>query len=124
KKTEDHHIELPLRMRGALTQLTSLAEDSTAVYAEARLTVVQGAARQVRIQVPEKVTINQVAGAMVADWEMKSGELAVTFLEPIEHTASFVINGEARMPRDGIIDVPLLRLLETERDTGGVAVEI
>ena len=124
KKTEDHHIELPLRLRGSLTQLTSLAEDSTSIYAEANFEIVQGAAREVRIQLPEKITINQVSGAMVADWEMKNGELAVTFLEPVEHSARFVITGEARLPKDGIIDVPLLRLLNTERDEGGVAVEI
>ena len=124
KKTEGHHIELPLRMRGSLTQLTSLGEDTTTVYAEASLEIMQGAAREVRLQLPEKVTINQVSGAMVADWEMKNGELAVTFLEPVEHNARFVINGEARLPRDGIIDIPLLRLLNTERDNGGVAVEI
>lgn len=124
KKTEDHHAELPLRLRGSLTQLTSLSEDSTSVYAEVNVEVVQGAAREVRIQLPEKITINQVAGAMVADWEMKNGELAVTFLEPVEHNARFVINGEARLPRDGIVDIPLLRLLNAERDTGGVAVEI
>jgi hypothetical protein len=124
RKTEDHHVELPLRLRGSLTQLTSLAEDSTAVYAEANFEVVQGAAREVRIKLPETITINQVSGAMVADWEMKNGELAVTFLEPVEHSARFVINGEARLPKDGIIDIPLLRLLNTERDTGGVAVEI
>jgi len=124
KKTEDHHIELPLRMRGSLTQLTSLGEDSTSMYAEASLEIVQGAAREVRIQIPEKVTINQVSGAMIADWEMKNGELDITFLEPVEHNARFVINGEARLPRDGIIDIPLLRLLNTERDSGGVAVEI
>jgi len=124
RKTEDHHVELPLRLRGSLTQLTSLAEDSTSIYAEANFEVVQGAAREVRIQLPEKITINQVSGAMVADWEMKNGELSVSFLEPVEHNARFVINGEARLPRDGIIDIPLLRLLNTERDTGGVAVEI
>jgi hypothetical protein len=124
KKTEDHHVELPLRLRGSLTQLTSLAEDSTSIYAEANFEIVQGAAREVRIQLPEKVTINQVSGAMVADWEMKNGELAVTFLEPVEHSARFVISGETRLPRDGIIDIPLLRLLDTERDAGGVAVEI
>ena len=45
------------------------------------------------IQLPEKITINQVSGAMVADWEMKNGELAVTFLEPVEHSARFVISG-------------------------------
>jgi len=124
KKTEDHHIDQPLRLRGSLTQLTSLAEDSTSVYAEASLEIVQGAAREVRIQLPENVTINQVSGAMVADWEMKNGELAVTFLEPVEKSARFVINGETRLPRQGIIDIPLLRLLNTERDTGGVAVEV
>jgi hypothetical protein len=124
KKTEDHHVELPVRLRGSLTQLTSLAEDSTSIYAEANFEIVQGAAREVRIQLPEKVTINQVSGAMVADWEMKNGELAVTFLEPVEHSARFVITGETRLPRDGIIDIPLLRLLHTERDAGGVAVEI
>jgi len=124
KKTEDHHIDLPLRMRGSLTQLTSLAEDSTSLYAEASLELVQGAAKEARIQLPQNVTINQVAGAMVADWEMKDGELAVTFLEPVEHSARFVITGEMRLPRDGMVDVPLLRLLNTERDDGGVAVEI
>jgi len=124
KKTEDHHIELPLRLRGSLTQLTSLAEDSTSIYAEANFEIVQGAAREVRIRLPDKITVNQVSGAMVADWEMKNGELAVTFLEPVEHSARFVISGEARLPKDGIIDIPLLRLLNTERDTGGVAVEI
>ncbi|MFZ0731758.1 MAG: hypothetical protein WAM79_05495 [Candidatus Sulfotelmatobacter sp.] len=124
KKTEDHHLDLPLRMRGSLTQLTSLAEDSSSIYAEVALDVVQGAAKQVRIQLPEKITINQVSGAAVADWEMKNGELAVSFLEPVEHSARFVISGEAQLPRDGIVDIPLMRLLNVERDTGGVAVEI
>ncbi|HEY3972966.1 MAG TPA: hypothetical protein VGM18_08175 [Candidatus Sulfotelmatobacter sp.] len=124
KKTEDHHVEMPLRLRGSLTQLTSLAEDSTSIYAEAKFDIVQGAAREVHIQLPEQITINQVAGAVVADWEMKNGELAVTFLEPVEHSARFVISGESRLPRDGIIDIPLLRLLNTERDEGGVAVEV
>ena len=124
KKVGDHHVELPLRLRGSLTQLTSLGEDSTAISAEVTLEVVQGAAREVRIQLPEKITVNQVAGAMVADWQVKSGELAVTFLEPVEHSSRFVISGEARLPRDGLIDIPLLRLVNTERDSGGVAVEI
>jgi hypothetical protein len=124
KKTEDHHLDLPLRLRGSLIQLTSLAEDSASVYAEVSLDVVQGAARAAKIQLPENVTINQVSGALVADWEMKNGELAVTFLDPVEHGARFVVNGETRLPRDGIINIPLLRLENVERDDGGVAVEV
>jgi hypothetical protein len=35
-----------------------------------------------------------------------------------------VITGEARLPRDGILAIPLLRLQNTEHDDGGVAVEV
>lgn len=124
RKIEDHHITLPLRQRGSLTQLTSLAEDSTSLYAEVNLEVTQGAAKEARIQLPESVTINQVSGGMVADWEVKSGELVVTFLEPVEQSARFTITGETKTLRDGHIEISLLRLLNTERDTGGVAVEV
>ena len=124
RKTEDHRSSQPLRLRGSLIQLVSLGEDSTTVYAEVNLEVAQGAASEAKIQLPDKITVNQVLGAMVADWEVKDGELAVKFLEPVEQSARFVINGEVRLPRDGQFDVPLLRLAGTERDTGGVAVEV
>jgi len=124
RKLEDHRLTQALRMRGSLVELLSLGEDSTPVYAEVKLEIAQGAAKDVRIAVPENVTINQVSGAMVGDWEVKSGELAVTFLEPVEQSARFTISGETRTPREGKIDVPLLRLLNTERDSGGIAVEV
>jgi hypothetical protein len=124
RKTEDHRATQPLRMRGSLTQLLGLGEDSTSINAEVNLEVTQGAARVARIQIPDKVTINQVLGAMVADWEVKASELTVTFLEPVEQTARFVVTGETRSPREGEIDIPLLRLLNVERETGGVAVEV
>ncbi len=124
RKMEDHHVTLPLRQRGSLTQLTSLGEDATSIYAEVSLEVTQGAAKEARIQLPENITVNQVSGAMVADWEVKAGELAVTFLEPVEQSARFVITGESKTPRDGHIEIALMRLLNTERDGGGVAVEV
>jgi hypothetical protein len=125
RKMEDHHVALPLRQRGSLTQLTSLGEDATSLYAEVNLEVLQGAAREARIQLPENMTVNQVSGAMVADWEVKASELLVTFLEPVEQSARFVITGETRTAREGHIDISLLRLLNTERESGGgVAVEV
>src|SRR6266704_523777 len=77
RKMEDHRLEQPLRLRGSLIQLLGLGEDATSLYAEVNLEVTQGAAREVKIQVPANVTINQVLGAMVADWEVKSNELSV-----------------------------------------------
>jgi hypothetical protein len=124
RKMDDHRQTQPLRLRGALTELLGLGEDATSVYAEVSLEILQGAAKEVRIQLPDKVTVNQVTGAMVADWEIKSGELAVTFLEPVEQSARFVITGETRTPREGQIEVPLMRLLNAERDSGGIAVEV
>jgi hypothetical protein len=124
RKMEDHHVALPLRQRGSLTQLTSLGEDATSLYAEVNLEVIQGAAKEAKIQLPPDITINQVSGGTVADWEIKAGELTVTFLEPVERSARFVITGETKTARDGHIEVSLLRLLNTERDSGGVAVEV
>ncbi len=125
RKLDDHRVTLPLRLRGTLTELLGLAEDSTSVYAEVKLEIVQGAAKTVRIKVPSSISINQVSGAPVADWETnKSGELVVTFLEPVEQQARFVITGETRSPREGQVDIPIMRLLDAEREEGGVAVEV
>src|SRR5207244_7383344 len=96
RKTEDHRITLPLRMRGSLTQLFGLGEDSTSVYAEANIEVTQGAATEVSVQLPEKVTINQVSGATVADWEMKRGELAEELLECVGRSAGCGVIGGTR----------------------------
>ncbi|HKF25712.1 MAG TPA: hypothetical protein VKB24_07035 [Candidatus Acidoferrum sp.] len=124
RKTEDRRAELPLRLRGSLTQLLGLGEDSAPLSAEVNLEIVQGVASEVKLEVPPQVTINQVLGAGVADWESKSGELRVTFLEPVQQSARFVITGETRLPRDGNIEIPLLQLLHAERTSGGAAVEV
>src|SRR5215470_9495730 len=71
RKIEDRHSTLPLRMRGTLTQFVGLGEDSTAFTANVALEIIQGAAKQARIGLPENVTINQVQGALIADWETK-----------------------------------------------------
>jgi len=124
RRTEDHRNDQPLRLRGALTELVTLGEDADALAAEVNIEVAQGVADGVRLRLPDNITINQVQGAAVADWEMKDGELAVVFLEPVEHTSRFVLSGEIRLPHDGTVAIPLLRLLHVERDRGGVAVEV
>jgi len=124
KKAEDHRNTQPLRMRGSLTELVGLGEDNTSVQAQVGMEILQGAAQTIKIQLPDKVVINQVGGAMISDWEMKPGELSVTFLEAAEKSAQFVLSGEIRTPRDGAIEIPLLRILDSERETGGVAVEV
>jgi hypothetical protein len=123
KIEEQRRVELPLRMRGSLTQLFGLGEDSTSLNAEVQIEVLQGAASQVKIAVPETVTINRVPGALVADWDVKNGELVVNLLDPVEHSSTFTITGETRLAREGTLTIPLLRLLDAERETGGVAVE-
>jgi hypothetical protein len=124
RKIDDHHITLPLRARGSITQLVGLGEDATSLYAEADLEVLQGAAKEAHIQLPANITINQVSGAMVADWEVKAGELRVIFLEPVESSTKFVVSGDTHTPREGQVEIPLLRLLNVERENGGVAVEV
>jgi len=55
---------------------------------------------------------------------MKPAGLLITFLEPVEQSASFVITGEANLPRDGQLDIPLLHLANVERETGGIGVDV
>jgi hypothetical protein len=124
RRVEEKRSELPLRMRASLTQLVALGEDAATLNAAAEIEVVQGAATQIRIAVPDTITINQVPGATVADWDVKNGELVVNFLEPVERRALLSIVGEARLPREGAIAIPLLRVLDVERDSGGIAVEV
>ena len=124
RKIEERRVELPPRVRAALTQLFGLGEDATALNAEVSVEMIQGAATQLRIAVPDTVTINQVPGANVGDWEVKNGELIVRFLDPVESSTRFTISAEARLPRDGHIAVPLLRVLDAERESGGAAVEV
>jgi hypothetical protein len=124
RRVEDQRATQPLRLRAALTQLIGLGEDTTQVNAEVQVEVLQGLAREVRVQLPAQFTVDQVSGAMVGDWEATAQELIVTFLEPVQQTARFILRGEVRLPRDGQMDVPLIRLSAAERETGGVAVEV
>jgi hypothetical protein len=124
RKVDDSRLNQPLRMRGVLTQLVGLGEDATQVNAEVQLDVLQGVARDVHVQLPEQFTINQVSGAMVADWDVKNRDLQVSFIEPVQNSVKFTLSGELRIPRAGKLDVPLIRLPSVERESGGVAVEV
>jgi hypothetical protein len=124
RKVDDTRASQPLRFRGAVSQLVGLGEDATQVNAEVQVEVMQGLANEVRVQLPEHLTVNQVSGAMVADWDVANNELKVVFIEPVQTTARFTLSGELRIPRAGRLDIPLLRLPNAERETGGVGIEV
>ena len=124
RRIDDARASQPLRMRGAITQLVGLGEDSTQLNAEVQVEVVQGVADEVRVQLPEQLTVNQVSGAMVADWDVAGNELKVLFIEPVQSNARFTLSGELRIPRSGKLNIPIVRLPNAERETGGVGVEV
>jgi hypothetical protein len=124
RKVDDARSKQPLKLRGAITQLVGLGEDATQVNAEVQLEVLQGLAQDVHVQLPEQFTLNQVSGAMVADWDVTNRDLQVSFIEPVQNSVRFTLTGELRIPRAGKLEVPLIRLPGVERETGGVAVEV
>lgn len=124
RKVDDQRARQPLRLRGGVTELVGLGEDSTQVNAEIQFEVLQGLAQEIKVQLPDQFTVNQVSGATVADWDTTGRELKVTFIEPVQTKARFMIAGELRLPRAGKLEIPLLRLPAAERETGGVAVEV
>jgi hypothetical protein len=124
RRVDEQRSSQALRLRGAVTELVGLGEDSTQVNAEVQIEVLQGLAQEIRVQLPEQFTVNQVAGAMVADWDATPRELKVSFIEPVQDAVRFTVIGELRLPRTGKLDVPLIRIPAAERETGGVAVEV
>ena len=124
RKVDDTRTTQPLRFRGSVTQLVGLGEDATQVNAEVQVEVVQGLANEVVVKLPDQLTVNQVSGAMVADWDVANHDLKVAFIEPVQTTARFILTGELRLPRAGKLDIPLIRLPNAERETGGVGIEV
>ena len=124
RRAEDRRSELPVRIRGNVAAFVGLAEDAAQVSAQVRIDVVQGLLRAAEVALPEGFVVNQVSGALVADWEAKPGRLAISLVEPADRGVAFVVTGESRAPREGQITIPLLRLSGAERETGGAAVEV
>jgi len=124
RRIDDARANQPLRLRGAVTQLIGLGEDATQINAEVQLEVVQGLAQEVVVQLPAQFTVNQVSGAMVADWDVSNRELKVSFIEAVANNVRFTLTGELHLPRAGQLDVPLIRLPAAERETGGVGIEV
>lgn len=124
RNPEEPREALPLRQSGTLVQLWTLGEDASSLSAEMTLDVQQGVSRQLVFDLPEGLTVNQVLGANVADWTASGGALTVSFLETAARQSRFLIQAEAKLPRDGELKLPLLKARNLEREQGGVAVEL
>jgi hypothetical protein len=124
RKADDRRAEQALRFRARLASVVGLGEEVSSLSANVRIEVQQGMAREVTLDVPPGMVINQVNGATVADWEVKGNLLRVRLLDPVFTELSFVVLGESRLPPDGDVTVPLIRVPAAERETGGVAISV
>jgi hypothetical protein len=124
RRVQDPRATQALKWRGIVTEWIGLGEETSPLNATVRVEVLQGLAPAVDVAIPDGVIVNQVSGAMVSDWDFRPGSLRVTFLEPISGHTAFSLAAEARVPRDGAVGVPLVRLPAAERESGGVAVEV
>ena len=124
QRRADDRAAAPLKWRGDVTTLVGLGEDASSLSSSIDVEVTQGAAPFVDVEIPDGVTVNQVAGPLVADWDVAPGRLRVSFLEPVTARATFTLAGELRAPRQGTVSLPLVRLRAAEREGGGVAVEV
>jgi hypothetical protein len=124
RKLDDRRAEQTLRTRARVTTIVGLGEDVSQVTAAVRVEVLQGLAREIALLLPAGLAVNQVNGATVADWDVNASTLRVRLLDPIASETEVVVQGEARMPREGAMTVPLVRMPSAERETGGIAVDV
>jgi len=124
RKVDDRRAELPLRLRARLTSFVGLGEDAAQITTAVRAEVLQGLARDVSLALPPGIAISYVNGSTVADWEVAEGMLRVRLLEPAANEVAFVVQADMRAARDGLINVPLVRMPSAERESGGIAVDV
>jgi uncharacterized protein (DUF736 family) len=124
RKRDATRSALPLRLRANVQQAIGLGEEIGQMTARVTADVVQGAVSTLALQLPAGLVINQVQGAHVADWEVQGASLKVTLLEPVERQVTVLVTGELRPPATGRIDIPLVQVVDAERETGGVVVEV
>src|SRR5256885_3051720 len=124
RKVDDRRADLPLRVRARLTTMAGLSEELCLTTTAVRVEVVQGVARDVTLAIPAGVVVDQVNGSTVGDWEASGGLLRVRPLDPVATDMSFVVQAEMRVPREGAVVVPLVRMPAAERETGGIAVDV
>ncbi|MBX7184329.1 MAG: hypothetical protein K1Y01_04205 [Vicinamibacteria bacterium] len=124
RRAEARRSTLPPRFRSTLTEVVGLGEENATITANSTLEMIQGEATAVSFSLPTDFVVNQVSGALVADWDFKPGALSITFLEAVETSTRLVMLGESKAPREGSMSIPLVRMNGAERETGGVAVEV
>jgi len=124
RKRDVAETALPLRLRGRVEHVIGLGEETGILTARVTADVVQGAATAIALRVPDGLVVNQVQGAHVADWDVQSGVLTVTLLERVDRQTAFIVSGEFRPPPSGRMELPMLRLVDAEREAGAVAVEV
>ena len=124
RKVDDRRAEQQLRTRARVTSMIGLGEDVSQIATAVRIEVLQGLAREVVLAIPQGVAVNQVNGATVGEWTVTNGVLRVRLLDPVSSETSFVVQGDLRTPRDGVVPIPLLRVPAAEREIGGVAVDV
>ena len=124
RKADDRRAELPLRYRARIASALGLGEEVSTMSSSVRVEVTQGLAREVTLDLPPGLIVNQVNGATVADWDVKGTMLRVRLLDPVSSELSFVVQGESRLPADGDVNVPLVRAPAAERETGGIAISV
>jgi hypothetical protein len=124
RRVDDRRAEQALRTRVRVTSVIGLGEEISQLSAAVRVEVLQGLAREVALAIPTLLVVNEVNGPTVGDWNVADGLLHVRLLDPVASETSFLVQGEARVPREGAVSVPLLRVPAAERETGGVAVDV
>ena len=124
RRSEAVRATQPLKWRGAVTELVTLGEEASPVTATVHVEVTSGTASTIEVAIPESIVVNQVSGALVADWDFQPGALKVSFLEALTTQTSFAIAGEARVAREGTVGIPLIRLPAAEREVGAIAVDV
>lgn len=116
-------------LQGTVQTLVTVEEQRARLVTMIAYRLLQGAVKELRLQLPSRMTITNVRGASIGDWRVSPGDgaslLTVTLAEPLKEAASYQLVLEAEdslTVSQASYAVPALVLLGVKQEQGDVAI--
>ncbi|MBW2263441.1 MAG: hypothetical protein JRG91_15860 [Deltaproteobacteria bacterium] len=121
--------ELPPKVYGEVNTLIRVGEGLVRGHAWVDYSILQSGIQELKILVPEDISIIDVTGSDLASWEVRdtdSGKVLHAFLNyKVKNGYTLSIAYDMSMGKtSAVVEVPRLRLLDVEREKGTYGVEV
>ncbi len=119
--------QLPAKLYSKLEQLLTVGESAISIRSQFTYSILHSGVDEIRIKIPENVTVLNAAGGDVQDWKIlqaKTGNiLSVQLNRKVKGTEMITVTSEFSYKNEPATAAPILRSAGVEREEGSIAIE-